>query len=313
MYFPYLHGRQAELGAITDPTTDLGTAQAIFPFIEPVDHSRGLIRSMDKLKTLGRQVYLVTNPHQGDLRSPSALAQWSTDLAPYIGDASLVRPVLAERSGTTAADIATFAGKYPGRPLGLILGSTRLAATDVAAALAGTEHLVFLLPGVNSLSYATALGADKTVQVSDNFTQQARNADYSGTEWLGNNHLTYAAAGQAGFSDFTILPAAFVSGGGPVGAAALHLTFKEADDSFWVQHFVSDETDRNVGTSSSKLLEAFAHLQTQVSATPTRFEVSPSLDAYLNQLQTGKPTNLSGNKRLQVAHHIHVAGRQLGL
>jgi hypothetical protein len=230
-----------------------------------------------------------------------------------MSDAAVVRPTLMEVPTTTIRQVRDFVAAYPRRELGLILRSGRLAAADVAAALGSAPCVLFLGVGVNPLPYVGAVGAANTVTISDNFRALERNADYFGEEWLANNHVAYVASGQWGFSDFTVLPGRFTSGGGPVGAAAFHLSYRASDRSLWVQHFVSDETDRNVGNSSSKLLEAMAHLENQIAATPRRFVMSPALRSYRDQDVTGSPTNLSSNKRLQVEHHIFTVARELGV
>lgn len=314
MYFPYLYGRQAELAALCDVAVGgFGAPQQIIPLIEPAAPANKLKRALAKFKAAGVLAYLVVNPSLHQLATPGAQAQWSTDIGPEVTDAKLVRPTLKERPGTSLAHISAFVAAYPGRDLGLVVTSNKLAASDVAKALSGSKTIVFLLPGVDPLGYVGQLGASKVVTVSDNFPQQARNADYAGEEWLASNHLTYVAAGQPGFSDFTVLPGPFSASGGPVGAVAFHLTFKQAGGEFWIQHFVSDERTQYVSTAQAKLLEAIKHLETQIAATPSRFVSSTAIANYLNQLSTGSSTNLTNNKRLQIVHHLSEVAGHLGI
>lgn len=314
MYFPYLYGRQAELRALVAHAALLGSPQRIWPLVEPVDLPSRLAAAFRQLKAHGAGLYVVTNPHQGALQSPSAVAQWSTVLAGDLADPQLVRPVLQELPSTTVPDIAAFATAHAGRDVGLVLRSTRLPYSAIASALDLARTIIFLAPGASGPAAIGAFGAGRTVNIGDNFQAQERNADYSGTEWLSNSHQTFGATGQPGFSDFTVLPSKLVAGGGPVGAAAIHLTYLNSSDrSLWVQHFISDETDRNIGNSSSKLLEAIAHLEAQMIATPRRFLPSPAIAAYREQRRNGRATSLSGNKSLQIRHHLFTVGRALGI
>jgi hypothetical protein len=91
------------------------------------------------------------------------------------------------------------------------------------------------------------------------------------------------------------------------------MTFKQSDDSFWVQHFISDETDRNVGNAQTKILEAIAHMETQIAATTARFEPSSSIADYARQARTANATSVTNNKKLQIAHHLYTVGVHLGV
>jgi hypothetical protein len=314
VYVPYFYARQAELRAVVASAARFGNAQEIFPLLEPAtDDPREFVRSLHSLKTQQKSAYVVVNPRHGRQGIQSVRQGWQAALAGFLPDPALVRPALLEHSSTTTADVANFLGNYPHRPVGIVLTTNRLDAAALHAALGSANVIVFLLPGVNPVLYNTVIGAARVAVVSDSFPAQARNADYAGVEWMTTDHLVYIAAGQAAFSDFTILPAAFSPTGGRPGAVAFHLTFKEVDKSFWIQHFVSDETDRDVGTPQTKLLEAIAYLEAQIAVAPNRFVTSPAIDDYRRQGATGAATNLSSSKKLQIIHHLYEVSAHLGL
>lgn len=308
-YYPYLHGRQAELTAIQATAEQFGAPQRVWPLVEPVDPAPKLVRALSELTGKGLGAYLVVNPSRGALATPTAKGAWLAAVSPAIAASHLVRPTFREDASTTIEEIRSFVESYSGRELGLVLVSDKLAPAPLAAVLAGANVTIFATAG--ALALATKLGT--TVHIRDNFRPQARNADYEGVEWLGNNHVGHAPPGTIGFSDYTILPSAFALGGGPVGAAAIHLTYREEDDSFWVQHFVSDERDRALGTFQSKLLEAIAHLHAQISATPGRFIETEALKAYLVDLSAGSTTNPSMNKARLISHHLLTVTNYLAL
>ncbi|WP_308220481.1 sce7725 family protein [Microbacterium proteolyticum] len=216
-----------------------------------------------------------------------------------------------EEPVTTLKDISNFVAAYPGRKIGIVLTTSKLTPGDLAKALSGSDYTVFFLASANSAKYLATLGPARTVDVSDNFRSEARNKDYSGEEWLGNNHTSWSAAGRRGFSDFTMLPGTYKDGGGPVGAVAVHLTYALGSD-LWIQHFIST-TDGQTDPQATKFEEVLRDIHRQRVVTPSRYELSPGLASYETQRVSGSYTNLSGNKRQQVSHHIFTVAKHLGL
>lgn len=312
MYYPYLYARQSELLATTSSLSCFGSPQTIVPVFEPVCKPTKLLGALAVFEESQAAAYVIVNPHQGDLKSTVAQADWYEAVAPTIGGSSCARAAFQFRANTTLREVGGFEASFPEGPIALVIQAQWLDASDLADVVAGRDVLIFTGSGADELSCGQAFGTERIVRVRDNFPAQARNADYGGEERLGRNHLDYEKSGYAGFSDFTVLPATFSATGGPAGAVAIHLTYEGPKREFWIQHFVSDETDRNVGTSSSKLLEALRYLREQVQATPDRFVESPALEEYLRQLRDKTPTNLPTNKKLQIVHHLHEVSAFLG-
>lgn len=311
MYFPYLYSRQAELNAVSDLAKFLGSPQIIFPLIEPVEPAGKLISTLGNLKAEQNAAYVVINPHQGKLSTSTAQTSWLSDFAATLSDTSLVHPTFKENPGSSATDVAAFVKSYPSRPIGVLLTTSRIAPSDLSAALGSSDYTVFFTTSANAAVYSGAVAANRSVDVSDNFRPEARNKDYAGEEWLANNHSSWSSAGRKGFSDFTMLPGTFKDGGGPVGAVAIHLTYEDGTD-LYVQHFVSP-TNNQTDPQATKFREVLDQIYAQQLATPTRFRDSPGLKSYEDQRKTGNYTNLSGNKRQQVSHHIYTVGKYLGI
>lgn len=311
MYFPYLYGRQAELNGITDLADGLGSPQMVFPLIEPVEPAAKLAAALDALKLEKASAYVIVNPSLGKLANSAAAASWVNEMGDRLEDASLVHPTLKETASTTLADVQAFALSHPSQRIGIVLTTSRIDPAALADALSATDYVVFFLPSATATNYVAALGADRTVDVSDNFRTEARNKDYSGEEWLGNNHTSWVAGSRKGFSDFTVLPGTFTSGGGPVGAIAIHLSFETGSD-LYVQHFISD-TNEQTDPQATKFREVLDDIHAQRTSTPARFRSSPGLTAYETQRTSGKFTNLSGNKRQQISHHIYTVAKHLGV
>ncbi len=311
MYFPYLYGKSAELLALRELSSSLGNPQRIWPVIEPTKPSEPLKKTLAKLKAGGAGAYLIVNPIRGDLASPPAAAAWFTSLASEIADPSVVRPALLVTATTSPANVLAFARAYPGREIGIVLHDNSVAPADLATALTGTAHTVFLGRLSNRPAYEAALGTGVTVDIEDNFVPQARNADYSGDDPQGVNHLTWQALGKKGFGDYTILPSAYSDKGGPMGALAIHLTFETAAE-LRVQHFISTIVAQN-SPLPPKFKEAIAALQVQLATTPTRFRSTPSIAEYIRMQSAGKYTSAERNKRLQISHHLYTVGKHLGI
>ncbi|RFA06864.1 hypothetical protein B7R21_18060 [Subtercola boreus] len=160
--------------------------------------------------------------------------------------------------------------------------------------------------------YAAELGPTITVDVEDSFSAQSRNADYPEDDWFSDAHVTFAEDGRPGFADFTILPAMPQPGGGPAGAVSLHLSWENGSDRLHVQHFLSDERDRNLGSAGGKILEALAHLQAERARHPSKFRASPGLAAFDLVHAQRHATSLVKSKQYQISHHIYTVAAALG-
>jgi hypothetical protein len=314
MYFPYLYSKSSELLAVRAFAGKLGSPQKIVPVIEPVTTADGLIRLHTALKASGDFAYVIENPHLLDLKPAAALTLWVRQTATLFADRAVIRPTLKEVNGTTKADIVSFVARNVGRKIGLVVTSSRITPADIKAALGTSQCIVFMTNGADRVGLVGAVGAGNVVEVNNRFPMQRVNADYSGEEWFSRDHLDYAAMhGYPGFSDYTVLPETPVKGGGAPGAVAIHLTFKAPDSSLWIEHFVSDETDRTVGTAQSKLLEAIDHVEAAVTADPSKFAPSPALGEYRAMAASRNSTSLGKNKQLEVAHHLYTVARLLGI
>ncbi|MGJ3402347.1 sce7725 family protein [Glutamicibacter sp. Je.9.36] len=310
MYFPYLYGRQAELNAVRDLVDSFGAPQQIFPIIEPVGTADKLLGTLAELETRRLAACIVVNPHLGDFEEASSRDTWFDNMAPMIANPSVVIPIFKEQKHTTITDIANFVDLYPQRRIGIILCTDRIPPEILFTTLQEANCIVFLHPDVNPSSYHIGSLMNKLVQISENFKPKDRNKDYSGDEWLGDNHRTWIDNGYAGFSDFTVLPSIFKTGGGPVGAIALHLSYED-NNNIRVQHFVSATNDQKM-PQAVKFHEALTDVSHQIALTPNRFHYSPGLKMYQSQHSNGQYTNLSGSKRQQIAHHIFTISKSLG-
>jgi len=309
MYFPYLYGKAAELRALRSLANNLGTPQKIWPIVEPTKPAAPLKATLAEFKASGAGMYLAINPHRGELADSTAVTNWRNALNGELADPALIRPTLLIETSTTLAELRTFVAANGGRNIGVVVTGNALPAPDLANALRGTSCIAFLDRHANRSAYAAALPARSTVDIEDNFIPKARNADYSGSDPQGTNHLTWASAAKAGFSDFTILPGTYSDSGGPMGALAIHLTYEHPTE-LRLQHFVS--ITQVQGTPlAPKFRESISALEVQIAATPARFRVSPAITDYQAMRASGQYTSAEKNKRLQIIHHLYTVGKIL--
>ena len=311
MYFPYLYARQGECKAIEDVAGRLGKPQNVFPVFEPVvANSKDLIRALDALHASNDSSYVIVNPSQHKFQEPGALVTWASAVKSHLNNAALVRPTLEIRPGVSLNDLNAFVANFPGRELGISIRSSHIAAADIRYVTQKLAVMHFLHSSADPAGYSVGIGGSRTVEVRDSFRTEVRNADYAGFEPFTSANLHFSKEGRTGFSDYALLPGRFNPNGGPIGAAVVHMTFIDRQDtSIWVHHFVSDETRQYQGTQPSKLMEAMTKLDAEVRSEPSKFDRTPGLVSYEAQYSARRPTSPTYNKRQQISHHIDtVAG-----
>jgi hypothetical protein len=310
MYSPFLYGRQQELLALEALATELARDGRIVPLIEAVKPPATLHSKLGLLRSAGASVYLVANPSQGDLASSSAQAAWHSTVAPDLADASHVFPVFRESDGVGLTALTAFLAAYPARRIGVLLTTNLIAPADLGAALTGRDYVVFFAPSVSAMSYLPSIPPNKSIDVTDRFRGQARNADFASIpdEFFSNDLTMWRAAGRAGFSDFTLLTTTYTEQGGQAGAIAVHLSYMDGT-ALRVRHFVSDTTTR--GNDNVKWAELLQKIEDEITALPTRFATTDGLAAYRSQYATGNYTNLATSKRQQLIHHLQAVSRHM--
>lgn len=69
MYYPYLRGKQFELKALRDYSSENLNEEQILPIIEPVNQStNALSLAIDQLKANGMKFSIIMNPNDGDFK-----------------------------------------------------------------------------------------------------------------------------------------------------------------------------------------------------------------------------------------------------
>lgn len=303
MYIPYLYGRQEELRALDDLASGLAQHGRVVPLVEPTEVQPLLHTKLSAARAAGAQVMVVANPTRGDLANPVAAATAIASIGTDLADASLVRPVFRENPTQGLPELQQFLLQYPNRPIGVVLTTDAIPGADLLKALGQRDYLVLFAPEVDPATYASSIPRSKSVVISDNFPGRTRNIDYALTldESFGSDLITWRGDGWAGFSDFTVLPPeSFAATGGPAVAVAIHLTYMSGQ-TMRVRHFVSDAGTR--GQNAPKWAVILPQLQAVVAASPTMFDNTQGLAAFITQAG-GVYTSPGTSKRQQIGHHV---------
>jgi hypothetical protein len=88
--------------------------------------------------------------------------------------------------------------------------------------------------------------------------------------------------------------------------------FKQsATGQIWVEHFVSDDVDRDVGSVGEKFQQAASKLVRAAARRRTEFGENGALSAYASDVQANYFPGLGESKRRQIHHHIALSHQAL--
>ncbi len=306
MYFPYVFGRQSELLALRDAAEEYISTGRVVPVIEPVlKNPNGLLRCMKELGETEREAVIIINPRQGDFKNGGALTSWIKEIDKLLDAHSSLLPGFKCSSEDDMGNVQSCLKKYSKQRVSLIYSGSTLDDADVAA-LAKHKGIAYHICLQNKLTdeQRKLLPKTKAVDVLDRFNKQVRNADYTGKELFSDHHKTYKSNG-IGFGDHTITGNLFQPGGGKPAAVAIHAIYKHAKTGdVWMEHFVSDDTDINLGNAASKYLEAVAKIAKAARTRKSEFGVNRALTAFVADDLNKHFPNLGKSKERQIFHHI---------
>lgn len=307
MYFPFLYGRQSELRALRAMLDDHRSLDALVPILEPVNRNPSALgRCLEAYGKAGTNIAVIMNPDKHELKFTADANAWIHPVLTVVDKYDTMLPAFKCSSTNNFDQISAFLDRFEARQVVLIYSSPTLT-DDEMRALAKRRSVLFhvVLNGRMSLAQQNLLPADRRVDIQDNFNQLPRNADYEGSEHFTDQHIMYKGR-CAGFGDYTCVGSAFDPGGGPAAAVAIHAIYKSRSGSVWMEHFVSDDTDQNVGNIADKFQQAARKLVFASSERPEEFGSNFALDTYSRHVENKHFPNLASNKVLQIGHHICV-------
>jgi hypothetical protein len=305
MYFPYVFGRQSELLAIRSLCEICNQTGLVVPLIEPVNaNPDDLIRCLDKAGKASLRLVVIMNPHQGEF-SIGGITAWAKAVDPVMSKYATLMPALSCGPATDLNKINQFRKRYAGSQIALVYTSPDLSDAEFSELAKHSDvsfHIV--IHGKMSAAHKALLPKKKLVDIRDYFNKKARNADYGGRELFTDSHKTFKSNG-AGFGDYTIVGAVFDPGGGKPGAVAIHAIYKNSKNGdIWIDHFVSDDVDRDIGDAAGKYLQAAKKLVASLKARKAEFGTNAALAAHIADVQASHFPGLPKSKERQIHHHI---------
>jgi hypothetical protein len=305
MYFPYLFGRGSELRALRDVSDELPISTTVVPIIEPVKENTGdLMRCLSQLGSDGVRTVVVMNPREGDFREidPRGLR---ADLAELFAEYACLLPGFLCGPRNRMRDVTAFWNNYPEKNLAILYRGSQLSVTELQTIIA-ERRVIFHINRHDGLdpTQRALLPRAKAVDILDGFNALLRNADYAGREYFTGSHLNFRA-NAVGYGDYSIIGPIYRPGGGPAAAVAIHAAFKHRlTGQIWVEHFVSDDVDLEVGNVAEKFHQAAAKLVRAATTRRVEFGTNRALSAYALDVQNNHYPGLGVSKRRQIHHHI---------
>ena len=244
MYFPYLRGKQYELLALRDFSTENQGIEKVVPIIEPVKKQfNGLNLAMSTMLANRLQFAIVLNPKDGDFKHPNVDNDIISSLTSLDGTQEGWIPAYIYKRN--AEVLINHLVQNNLQQVMIILPNGADVNDDELMNFLRHERVTYIVNGNNGnrSTRARLLRLNKQlISLEDRFNNKARNADYSDPddEFFSDDFAYYNADGLYGFSDYTTLPKDFIEGGMMPYAIAIHLTYQKAEDQLFVHHFVSD-------------------------------------------------------------------------
>jgi hypothetical protein len=307
MYFPYLFGRRFELLALRGASDEFPLARTVVPVIEPVKHDPGdLRRCLHTLGSAGVRVVVISNPHQGDFRDSNP-ARFRASLAQGFAQHGSLLPGLLCDQRIRMADVNGFLESHPNRDVALLYCGPQLATSELRDATAEPRVRFHIgLRDQMAANLRALLPRGKAIDIRDRFNALARNADYAGSEYFSDSHQNFHEH-SIGYGDYSVIGSVYHEGGGPAHAVAIHAIFKQiGTEQVWVEHFVSDDVDPDVGSVDEKFHQAAAKLMRAASRRRAEFGQDSALAAYASNVHANHYPGLGENKRREIHHHIAI-------
>lgn len=308
MYSPYLFARQYELLALREllKTENEAALDKLLPIVEPVKTSPGdLHRCMNEFAKKGRPLVVLMNPSKHEFgKTPGSQKKLRDSSAPVFAKSQCLVPGFLVTSTTSIPQVEKFVDRYAGRDVAIIFDSPSLSNQELKQ-LASSPSVRHQITVQQSLPNAqvSLIPAKRLIDTRDHFNRLDRNSDYGGQEFFTDRHKV----GNPSIGDYATLGRRLEIGGGKPGAVVIHASYvnpKTGD--VWVEHFVSDQIDRDEGTPEGKFLDAAKKLVRAVKKRPSEFGSDWALDKYATHVAQNTFPGLGKNKQYQLMHHIHL-------
>ena len=245
MYYPYLRGKQFELLALREFSSEFKNNHTIVPIIEPVKKQvNGLNAAALSMIENGMKFAVILNPSDGDYRHTGIDNDILMSLTALTDDRDNWIPAyIYKHNGRTLLDHAK---QNNLSNLMIIFPSGADVNDEELMEFLSKDEVAFVVSG-NLSNNRSARGrllrlGKALISLEDRFNERPRNADYANEvdEIFSEDFAYYQDDKLAGFADYTPMAKDFIEGGMLPYAIAIHLTYQKSDDQIFVHHFVSD-------------------------------------------------------------------------
>lgn len=305
MYYPYLRGLQFELIAIRELSQERLIIEHVCPIIEPVKESLNSLKlARETLSSSPWRPFLILNPLVGELvGKEETLMEFfkeeeNTPFRPALIYQDNIRTPIAQLIDDRKLDEV------------MVICLEEFTPDDYFMRLLKNDHvgsIVLLEPNKHRRLDKDIKDLNKNyIRLDDRFIPEKSNSAYLEIppRKFSEEHLFYKGDGYSGYSDFTLLPMAFQSGGWTPWAVAIHWSYINKDNQeIWMRHFTS-ETNVSKSNIQGKFAEA---VEKMVSAyNNNEIQQNDALTDMLEYYSTKRYPGLGVIKKLSIKNHIYV-------
>lgn len=325
MYYPYLRGKQAELGALKELALDKKLSRKVIPVIEPIKLTAQLVKFMEVFCEDSRPFYLAMPPQVGmfnrQLNVDYTIQEQDTDAQKKSKKKmqKLKDGYLLARKDSNVR-IATFANVVSDRIVNQLIEEGKNNQCIILFRNEG--ELVTLYEKMSECKFVDQIyfvpqnnfeheRDDKLVLFNDKFIVRRNNAEYVNypDEFYSRDHLIYQKEGYVGFSDYSIVGEKYTEGGSQPKAHVLHIVYPmEPNQEFHIKHFCSD-SNKDKQNQDKKFFEAARKVKKWNNMNPDMDTMG--IQEIISNYDAGHYPGLTIEKKMSFMNHFEFVSRYL--
>ncbi|MEX2979151.1 sce7725 family protein [Serratia fonticola] len=303
MYSPYLFARSSELLSLRDISSTATDVRKLLPILEPVNANTSSLITC--LQIWHGDIVVILNPYQNDYSNHNHVTALNQQLRSVMAAKPNIIIGILIQPGMNFQALTQYINGNQQHRVALLYDNSTLADAEISTLSAmQAVHYHIVLNNTLQAHQFGLLPMNKVIVVNDSFRKLARNADYNGPEPFTNLNQ-FVGRNYLGFGDYTITGRVFAPGGGQPSAVAAHLIYKElSNNTIWIKHFVSANTQRGGADVATMILDVSDQITQFVPQNIIQFGNNIGLDHYYDCSQRRHSSGLAKNKEYQISHHI---------
>lgn len=310
MYYPFLRGKQNEVLAIKELSSNiLRKNEKISTIFEPVKISSSLKNALPQLAKNGINFNIIINPREGDLigNYNKIIELCSTYLKNY--NNYQIAIVIDNKTQLKKICDLLLKSRCTNR-ISLIHNRNQDNIDEILDYLNKNFDIINNIINVDNIRERYFSNFDKSsiIALKDSFISQIKNSDYLtvGESEFSEEHLYFEKENLKGFSDFLTIGDNYINSGFSPYAVAIHISYVE-NKKIRIKHFVSDSNldNTNVAGKYSEALDKLIAWENQYNL--DTIAMKKFKEYYKEQHYPG----LGVLKKLSIMNHIEVVNRIL--